>query len=70
MVVVDCSILISGLLPDGGEAEGEYLLSSLRDSVTVAVVPSLFFQEVSNVLLMAYRRKRISRDTIMEGGSV
>ena len=41
MVVVDCSILISGLLPDEDEAEGEFLLNSLRDSVTVAVVPSL-----------------------------
>lgn len=66
MVVVDCSIFIAGLLPDEDEAEGEFLLSSLRDGVTVAVVPSLFFQEVSNVLLMAYRRKRISRDIMMQ----
>lgn len=45
MIVVDCSILISGLLPDETEAKGKFILGVLRDGVTKAVVPSLFYQE-------------------------
>lgn len=66
MIVVDCSIMISGLLPDEEDAVSDFLLCSLRDGVTTAVVPSLFFQEVSNVLLMAYRRHRISKEIMIE----
>ncbi len=66
MIVVDCSILISGLLPDETETEGKFLLGNLRDGVTGAVVPSLFYQEISNVLLMAYRRNRISREAMLQ----
>ena len=57
--------MISGLLPDEEEALRDFLLCSLREGVTTAVVASLFFQEVSNVLLMAYRRHRISREIMM-----
>ena len=66
MIVVDCSILISGLLPDETVQEGKNLLDDLREGVTEAVVPSLFYQEISNVLLMAYRRNRINRETMFQ----
>ncbi|RKU09917.1 VapC toxin family PIN domain ribonuclease [Candidatus Poribacteria bacterium] len=35
-----------------------------RKGVTEAIVPSLFYMEISNVLLTAYRRNRISRDSM------
>ena len=66
MMVVDCSVLIAGLLPDEVQVQAQVLLEDLQDGVVVVVVPSLFYQEVSNVLLMAYRRKRISRDVLSQ----
>lgn len=66
MMVVDCSVLIAGLLPDEVEVQAQALLEDLQHGVSVVVVPSLFYQEVSNVLLMAYRRKRISREVLSQ----
>lgn len=66
MMVVDCSVLIAGLLPDEVEVQAQALLKDLQQGVSVVVVPSLFYQEVSNVLLMAYRRKRISREVLSQ----
>lgn len=66
MIVVDCSVLIAGLLPDEIETQAEALLEDLQHGAAVVVVPSLFYQEVSNVLLMAYRRKRISREVLSQ----
>ncbi len=66
MMVVDCSMLIAGLLPDEVEVQAQALLEDLQHGVSVVVVPPLFYQEVSNVLLMAYRRKRISREVLSQ----
>ncbi len=66
MIVVDCSVLIAGLLPDEVERQAQLLLEDLQHGRTVAVVPSLFYQEISNALLMAYRRKRIDRDVLQQ----
>lgn len=66
MIVVDCSVLIAGLLPDEVERQAQLLLEDLQHGRTVAVVPSLFYQEISNALLMAYRRKRINMDVLQQ----
>ena len=66
MMIVDCSVLIAGLLPDEIEVQARVLLEDLQHGVSVVVVPSLFYQEVSNVLLMAYRRRRISREVLSQ----
>lgn len=66
MIVVDCSVLIAGLLPDEVEEQAQLILEDLHRGITLAVVPSLFYQEVSNVLLMAYRRTRIDQDTLFQ----
>ena len=66
MMVVDCSVLIAGLLPDEIEVRAQVLLEDLQHGVSVVIVPSLFYQEVSNVLLMAYRRRRISREVLSQ----
>ena len=62
MMVVDCSVLIAGLLPDEVEVQAQVLLEDLQRGVSVVVVPSLFYQEVSNVLVLGfcpfYPRKR------------
>jgi len=67
LIVVDCSTLIAGALPDEVEAETRQLLGELQDGRTAAVVPSLFYQEISNALLIAYRRNRIHRERFNEG---
>ena len=66
IIVVDCSVLIAGLLPDEIEAQAQALLEDLQYGAAEAVVPSLFYQEISNVLLMAYRRKRINREVLSQ----
>ena len=66
MIVLDCSVLIAGLLPDEIEEQAQALLEDLQHGATGVVVPSLFYQEVSNVLLMAYRRKRISKEVLSQ----
>lgn len=66
MIVVDCSVLIAGLLPDEIEEQAQLILTDLQRGVTLAVVSSLFYQEISNALLMAYRRRRINRDILSQ----
>ena len=66
MIVVDCSVLIASLLPDEIEEQAQLIMVDLQRGVTLAVVPSLFYQEISNALLMAYRRKRINQDILSQ----
>jgi len=62
-LVLDASLALQWFLVD--EADRKYSLSVLSSlSEKQAVVPVLWFYEVGNGLLMAYRRKRIVQDQI------
>ncbi len=62
-LVVDASLALQWFLEDeAGRQYGLNVLASL--STKRAVVPILWFYEVGNGLLMAYRRKRITFDQI------
>jgi predicted nucleic acid-binding protein len=62
-LVLDASLALQWFLVD--EADRKYSLSVLSSlSEKQAVVPLLWFYEVGNGLLMAYRRKRIAQDQI------
>ena len=62
-LVLDASLALQWFLED--EAGRQYGLSILASLYTKrAVVPILWFYEVGNGLLMAYRRKRITFDQI------
>jgi predicted nucleic acid-binding protein len=62
-LVLDASLALQWFLED--EADRKYSLSVLSSlSEKQAVVPVLWFYEVGNGLLMAYRRKRIAQDQI------
>ena len=62
-LVVDASLTLQWFLED--EAGRQYGLSVLASlSTKRAAVPLLWFYEVGNGLLMAYRRKRITYDQI------
>ena len=61
--VLDASLALQWFLED--EADRRYSLGVLASlSEKRALVPVLWFYEVGNGLLMAYRRKRITRDQI------
>jgi predicted nucleic acid-binding protein len=62
-LVLDASLALQWFLED--EADRQYGLSVLANlSTKRAVVPMLWFYEVGNGLLMAYRRKRITFDQV------
>jgi predicted nucleic acid-binding protein len=62
-LVVDASLTLQWLLED--ENNRKYSLDVLASlSAKRALVPMLWFYEVGNGLLMAYRRKRISLDQL------
>jgi predicted nucleic acid-binding protein len=62
-MVLDASLALQWFLDD--EADRKYSLSVLASlSEKRALVPLLWFYEVGNGLLMAYRRKRISVEQI------
>jgi predicted nucleic acid-binding protein len=62
-LVLDASLALQWFLEDeAGRQYGLNVLASL--STKRAVVPTLWFYEVGNGLLMAYRRKRITFDQI------
>jgi predicted nucleic acid-binding protein len=62
-LVLDASLALQWFLED--EADRKYSLTVLGSlSEKQAVVPALWFYEVGNGLLMAYRRKRIAEDQI------
>ena len=57
--VVDASIAFAWVLPNQASSEAEALLERI-ESGEGAVVPSLWFLEVANGLLVAQRRKRVT----------
>ena len=62
-LVLDASLALQWFLED--EADRKYSLAVLASlSEKHALVPILWFYEVGNGLLMAYRRKRIALDQI------
>lgn len=58
--IADCSITMSWLLRDEATPATDKVLDSLGSGST-ALVPALWRWEVSNVLLIAERKKRITR---------
>lgn len=59
LFVVDCSVIMAWLFADEENAFAEALLERLRDGS--ALIPDLCHLETANVLLLAERKKRITR---------
>lgn len=57
--VVDCSMVMAWCLPDESSAEADRFFASLTAGSTL-MVPSLFWHEVADTLVMAVRQKRLS----------
>ncbi len=62
--VLDASIALSWCFSDEGTPKTINLLEKLETGS--AMVPSIWFLEISNILVMAEKRKRISYGKIME----
>lgn len=58
MFVLDASVTLAWCFEDEGDAYSDNVLHRLRASK--ALVPSLWFLEIANVLLVAERKKRIT----------
>jgi predicted nucleic acid-binding protein len=56
--IIDCSIAMTWCFPDEATPKSSQLLDRLADES--ALVPTLWFLEVANVLAMAEKRKRIT----------
>ena len=57
--VLDCSVSISWIFPDEDSDYAESVLKLLEDRQ--AIVPSIWFLEMANVLLVGERRERITQ---------
>jgi predicted nucleic acid-binding protein len=57
--VLDCSVSISWIFPDEHSDYAEEVLRLLESQQ--AIVPSIWFLEMANVLLVGERRKRINQ---------
>jgi predicted nucleic acid-binding protein len=63
-VVLDCSVALSWCFPDEKSTSGQKLLQALADKTVI--VPSLWFLEVSNAMIVGERRGRLSRGEVAE----
>lgn len=70
--VLDCSVILTVLLPDEHSREADHLLAHLTPAQ--AVVPQHWALEVANGLLTALRRRRIDdrfrRDALNDAASI
>lgn len=64
--VLDCSVAISWCLTDETNAEAELLLTLLAQENCQAIVPSIFWIEIVNVLVVSERRGRITQTDTAE----
>jgi predicted nucleic acid-binding protein len=62
--VLDCSVAVAWCFEDEATPELDDLLDQVQQEG--AVVPPLWAAETANVLLMAFRRGRIAKETIPE----
>lgn len=60
MIVIDCSVAAALSLPDERSAYALKVLDYVYDKAGIVSVPSWFFIELTNMLLMSKRRKRIT----------
>lgn len=63
--VLDCSVAISWCMPDE-ESAAANAVRLLLQAQNQAIVPAIFWTELANVLLVAERRGRLSRDNAQE----
>lgn len=63
MIVVDCSLVLSGILSDEENKMAEKIFTQLSRGKLRAMVPAHFYLEAQNVLLSAFRKKRIHHKT-------
>lgn len=66
MIIIDSSIVIANTMPDEKNHYADRVLQLLSEDKLQAFVPSIFYLECTNVLLMAEKSKRINRNQRQE----
>ncbi len=66
-VVVDASFAGAWLLPDEASARAEKTLKRVLVEDALLCVPRLWIYELANLLISAERRKRITREQLVQG---
>ncbi|NRB11143.1 MAG: type II toxin-antitoxin system VapC family toxin [Rickettsiaceae bacterium] len=65
-LVVDCSFIMSSLLPDEKEQKIAEIYYQIAENKYKVYVPAIFYLECTNVLLSSLKRKRINKETYEE----
>ena len=65
-IVVDCSFIMSSILPDENEDKIENIFYGIAKNQYKVYVPSIFYLECTNVLLSSLNSKRIAQDSFEE----
>lgn len=61
MIIIDSTIVIANTMPDEKSHYADSVLQLLAEDKLQAFVPSIFYLDCTNVLLMAEKSKRINR---------
>jgi len=65
-LVVDCSFIMSSILPDEQQKNIEDIYNNIADNTYKVFVPAIFYLECNNVLISSLKRKRIAKDDYEE----
>jgi predicted nucleic acid-binding protein len=66
LVVPDCSVSAAWCLPDENSMHARRILADIHAGTTALLVPALWWYEVLNVLKVAVKRNRLSRQQASE----
>ena len=61
MIVIDCSLVISSLMPDENSRYADAVFQNLMKKQVKGIVPSIFYVECMNVLETLYRKQRVTK---------
>ena len=65
MIVIDSSIFAAAILPDESCSLADDIIQKIINREIQAYVPPLFYVEITNTFLMAFRRKRITEKNLL-----
>ena len=65
-LVVDCSFIMSSVLPDENQEKIEEIYYHISQNVYKVYVPAIFYLECGNVLVSSLRRNRITEEQYLD----
>jgi predicted nucleic acid-binding protein len=65
-LAVDCSFIMSAILPDENQEKIEEIYYNISQNVYKVYVPAIFYLECGNVLVSSLRRNRITEEQYLD----